>query len=215
MTIKDNAAVFSMQPMTKAQLPTESSDDRMQGNNLANEAIALAMNDGNAWRSLAFRIIGLTVEARKVFIEALKANTKNTVSANITFGIEKKHARQNMASFSVNLSKLRAVANAWNKGGTFDGWLAHANSMVSDESKHMASAAQITADAGFESLVAYARTFSESTAGRKAYTWAQKVNKWLETNKPDESSSVAEVKAYTTMAELAAKLVIVGEAAPF
>jgi hypothetical protein len=205
MTIKDNAAVFSMQPMTKAQLPTESSDDRMQGNNLANEAIALAMNDGNAWRSLAFRIIGLTVEA----------NTKNPVSANITFGIEKKHARQNMASFSVNLSKLRAVANAWNKGGTFDGWLAHANSMVSDESKHMASAAQITADAGFESLVAYARTFSESTAGRKAYTWAQKVNKWLETNKPYESSSVAEVKAYTTMAELAAKLVIVGEAAPF
>ena len=198
--IKPNADVYNNEPMRKADLPTESRDDRMAGSMLAHEAVALAMGDSVKWRTLAVRVINLTVEARKVFIETLKDSGKMMRDAHKSAGFEKKFTAAQINSFNVQLSKLRQVANAWNKGGDLHGMAVFLNSKQEDEAKHV-SETDILANAGFEAFVTYARTFSEGKPGRPPQSWMTKAQKWLETNKPDEDATPTEVGAYTAMLE--------------
>ena len=59
-------------PMTKQPIKLESRDDRMAGNILAAEVLAFAKGNVNSWRAFAIRVIGMTPEARAVFIKAIK-----------------------------------------------------------------------------------------------------------------------------------------------
>lgn len=183
-------------PMQKAPIKLESRDDRLAGTMLAAEAVALAKGNSNKWRELAIRIIGLTVEARAVFLNTIKAErgalTKGQTDAGFT---GKGYAKGVTASFSVELSKLTTIASAFNGGASVTGWREYTNAQCEDKSKHVEDDDAMLAHAGYETLVAYARTFSQSKAGRKADDWLTKFGKFLERNKPTEDDAKGD-KAY-------------------
>ena len=193
-------------PMKAKPLPTMTQDDRIKGMTLANEAIALAKGNSNKWRALAITIIGLTVEARGVFLSTIKAErtalTKQQTEAGFT---AKGYAKGVTASFSVELSKLATIASAFNGGASVSGWREYINKMQEDKTKHATDDAEVLEHAGYETLVSYARTFSQSSAGRKADDWVTKFGKFLERNKPDADDDKmqqhyeAAVKLYNSM----------------
>lgn len=202
-------------PMRAAPIRLESRDDRLAGTMLAAEAVALAKGTSNKWHALACRIIGLTVEARAVFINALKAEKSALTKAQNEHGFDKKYSAGNTRSFSVELSKLSTIANAWNSGATVAGCVEFTNKQQADKAKHcplVDNEGKALSDEallqlmGYEAIVAYARTFSESKAGRKADTWAVKLGKWLTQNNPEESGTDAERAAYAAIVQVYNKL---------
>ena len=73
-------------PMQKAPIKLESRDDRMAGNLLAAEVLAFAKGNVNSWRAFAIRVIGMTPEARAVFIKAIKAEQGAMTKASTEYG---------------------------------------------------------------------------------------------------------------------------------
>lgn len=192
-------------PMQKAPIRLETRDDRLTGTMLAAEAVALAKGNSNKWRELAMRIIGLTVEARAVFINALKAEKAALTKGQVDHGFDAKYSKGNTASFGTQLSKLTIIAAAFNGGATVEGWLEFTNKQISDRTKQVESTDALMAHGGYETLATYARTFSTSTAGRKADDWITKFGKFLERNKPAEDDGKG-LEAYDEAVKLFNKL---------
>ncbi len=209
MQVKEHAlatiASTGSKPMQAAPIKLESHDDRMTGNMLANEVLAFAKGNSNKWHQFAVRIIGLTVEARAVFINAIKADKAAMTKAQTEHGFDKKFSKGTTQSFSVEVSKLTAIANAWNSGATHAGLIEFCNKQQSDKAKHAPADTELSA-IGYESIVAYARTFSESKAGRKADTFIVKMGKLLERNKPDADDEIGQ-KQYAEFVKLYNSLV--------
>lgn len=192
-------------PMTKQPIKLESRDDRMAGNMLAAEVMAQAKVNGNIWRAFAMRILALTVEARAVFIKAIKNEQAALTKGQTADGWDKKFSTTNTRSFGTEVSKLTTIANAFNSGATVAGWLEFVNKQQDDKSKQAKSEAEMLEHGGYETLVQYARTFSSSTAGRKADDWLTKFGKFLERNKPADDDAKGQdlyeqaVKFYNTL----------------
>lgn len=174
-------------PMTKQPIKLESRDDRMAGNILAAEVLAFAKGNVSSWRAFAIRVIGMTPEARAVFIKAIKAEQGAMTKAQTEYGFTGKgFAKGNTKSFGVEVSKLTTIANAFNSGATVAGWREYVNRQQEDKSKHAKDDAEMLEHGGYDTLVSYARTFSNSKAGRKSDDWLTKFGKFLERNKPAE-----------------------------
>lgn len=177
-------------PMTKQPIKLESHDDWLAGNLLAAAVLAFAKGNVNSWRLFAIRVIGMTPEARAVFIKAIKAEQGAMTKAQTEYGFTGKgFAKGNTKSFGVEVSKLTTIANAFNSGATVAGWMEYVNKQQEDKSKHAKDEADMLANAGYETLVSYTRTFSNSKAGRKADDWLTKFGKFLERNKPTEDDA--------------------------
>lgn len=181
-------------PMTKQPIKLESRDDRMAGNILAAEVMAFAKGHRNVWKGFALRIItDLTVEARAVFIKALKNEKATLTKAQTEHGFDAKFSKVNTASMTTEVSKLTTIANAFNSGASVAGWREFVNRQLNDESKHAKDDAEMLEHGGYDTLVAYSKLFSDSKAGRKADDWLTKFGKFLERNKPaDDDAKGAE-----------------------
>jgi len=185
-----NIANSGATPMTKTPIKLESRDDRMAGNILAAEVLAFAKGHRNVWKGFALRIItDLTVEARAVFIKALKNEKAALTKAQTEHGFESKFSKVNTASMTTEVSKLTTIANAFNSGATVAGWREYVNRQLDDKSKHAEDDAAMLEHGSYDTLVAYSKLFSTSAAGRKADDWLTKFGKFLERNKPAEDDA--------------------------
>jgi hypothetical protein len=192
-------------PMVKAPIRLESRDDRLTGTMLAAEVMAYAKGGRSQWRAFAIRIIDMTVEARTVFLNTIKADKASMTKAQKEAGFGEKFAKFNTNSLSVEVSKLQTIANAFNSGGSVEGWRDYVNQNLDDKSKHAQTDKEMLEHAGYDTLVAYARTFSQSKAGRKADTLAVKLAKFLKNNAPSQDADATEQRLYETLVEISNK----------
>jgi hypothetical protein len=186
-------------PMKAQPLAVNTLDDRMVGNTLANEAIALAKTGVKPWLALAWRVIDCTVEARAVFIGAIKNEKAALTKAQTEHEFDGKYAKGNTNSFSVMLSRLQGVANAFNGGATLAGLVEYTNKQQANKAKHLVDVEDARANLGFEAIHAYAMTFVKSKAGRTPDAWLVTFGKFLERNKPVEGDAVAEAQYLATV----------------
>lgn len=178
-------------------------DDKMQGNLLAQEAWAQARMSQNPWKGFADRIIGLNMEARAAFISAVDGLLKDAKKANTLDGtVEAKTAARRVASATVEVSKLRTFAKAFNAGASEAGLLEY----VRLQTKLKPEQPLPLSDVAWMWMSEYARTFSDSKAGRKPDSFLVKLNKFLERNKPDGTVE-ADMKAYDKVVEFYNSLV--------
>jgi hypothetical protein len=183
-------------PMVKAPLATEGRDATLAGNLLAATVIAQAMTEGNVWKRYARTVVyDLTTDGRVAFIKAVKASIKDIKASNAKIGAsldkagnanpskdEVSRAAKLVNSATTQVHCLTAIANAFNVGGTVEDLLQYCV-----QTRGMVGAG--FDDVGFALLTEYARTFSESKAGRKADLFIVKMNKWLEKNAPAEDDA--------------------------
>jgi hypothetical protein len=166
-------------PVAKAVIKTVPHADAMVGQLLAAEVLAHAKGQDNIWRVFAMRIISLNIEARSAFVAAIKADKGAMTKAQTEHGIDAKKAKQRTASFAVQVSELQTIANAWNAGATVTGWREYVNSTVGAKND-IRTDAEMLEHGGYRTLVEYARTFSQSKAGRKPDIFQVKLGKFLE-----------------------------------
>lgn len=192
-------------PMTKAPLRIESRDDRMMASTLAAEVMAHAKGDANKWLNFAWRAIDMTVEARAAFLNIIKAEKAAMTKAQNEHGIDDKTSRKRTNSFAVQVSMLQQVANAWNSGATLEGLAQYINDGIKDSTKH-AQVDHIRDHVGWVALVEYARTFSQSQAGRKPDTLMVKLAKFLKNNAPNPDADASEQRLYEQLVEISNKV---------
>jgi hypothetical protein len=186
-------------PMTKADIPAQGTDARMQGNMLANEVFAQVKLTGNIWRTFALRLINGTVDMRAAFLAACKTMLRDMRKQNseAIANLNKdgkpdptkddtKLAAKRVNSATIEVSKLTTIANAFNAAATVEGLVEHANTTGRCKGARLE-------DIGYEVMVEYARLFSESKAGRKADPFITKLSKWLEKNPPAEDDKAGAV----------------------
>lgn len=178
-------------PMKAQPLPTVGSDVKSVANTLANEVIAQAMAVSTTWKGFALRIIALPTDGRTQFITSIDAwlkgirkGTAETMGSMTSDGKpdptkeDTRLAGKRVASATVEVSKLRKIAQAWNAGGSTEGLVDYVRRVQRAPNFTEADLPNL----GYEVVVEYARTFSESTAGRKADPWIVKLSKWMEKN---------------------------------
>lgn len=164
-------AAGGLTPMKKAPIFNEGRDARVDGNMLAQQTIALARTQDQTWQNIAWSIIGLTTDGRAAYITALDKNLRAMKDEVEEFhSMEQKAARKLVNSATVNISRCRTIANAFNGGASSDGMKAHYN--VDDPT-----------GLGFIMIYNYAQTFSKSAAGRKPDLLLVKLGKWIEAQK--------------------------------
>ena len=202
----DTIHATGSKPMQKTPLRIETRDDRMVGAMLAAEVMAEAKGGQSKWRGFALRLIDATVEARAVFMNQIKAEKGAMTKAQVDHGIDDKYSKATTASLSVEVSKLQTIAKAFNGPATVEGWMAHVNSMQRDTTKHCDTIEELRAHAGYETLVQYARTFSKSTAGRKADNLAVKLAKFLKNNAPDQDADANDVSLFDALVVISNKV---------
>jgi hypothetical protein len=193
-------ADMGLAPIRKQDIPSIPMDARMLGNNLANAVIAQAMVSATTWKAYAVQLINSDVSTREQFVKSIDAWLKECrkVNAESMGTIDKegkanptkddtKLSGQRVNTATVEVSKLRTVANAFNSGADMPGLVAHFGST------QRLSGAQMNQvsidDIGYTVIVEYARRFSESKAGRKADIWMVKFAKWLEKNPAPEDDT--------------------------
>lgn len=164
-------AVMGSVPFQKQPIAPEGKDAKMQGNILAAETIALLKVETAKWQGIALNIINLTTDGREAYMKALdkqlaamREDTENTI------GADEKAAKKLVASATVNISRCRTIAKAFNAGGTMEG-MAEFHGVKDPE------------NLGFILIYNYAQTFSKATAGRKPDTLLVKLGKWIEAQK--------------------------------
>jgi hypothetical protein len=223
--IKPNADVYAADPMKKADLPTVGRDAMLAASLLAADVMAETLNGSKPWNGFCVRLRQMSTDGRKAYLEmiskSLKAMRSNNAAvmgtADKTGKVDvskedKKLAGVLVSSATNYLSQLNGIAKAWNNTANDEGLVTY----VKQRNKVLPNTTINSDDIGMALCYEYAKLHLPKSAGPKAQGWAYKVNKWLETNKPDENSSVLEVQAYTAMTELAIKLLNAdGEAAPF
>lgn len=161
-------------------------DDRAAGNLLAAEVMARVRQQAHDWHGYAVRVIGFTIEAREAFLQAIKADIKDIKAKNVIGTQDAKAAARLVNSATTNVSELTTIAKAFNGGASVDGLRQWARKTINGtDTGPMPKLDQI----GKDLIVAYARTFSESKAGRKADTWAVKLGKFLERNLPSDDDT--------------------------
>lgn len=178
-------------PMKTQPLPTVGSDVKSVANTLANEVIAQAMSVSTTWKGYALRIIALPADGRTQFLtsidnwlKGIRKTTAETMGNTTRDGKpdptkeDGKLASKRVNSATVEVSKLRKIAQAWNSGGSTEGLVDYVRRVQRAPNFSEADIPQL----GYEVVVEYARTFSESTAGRKADPWIIKLSKWMEKN---------------------------------
>jgi len=149
-------------------------DDKMAGNMLALEVMATAQTQGQVWRRFAMRVIESNIEQRAAFIDAIDRGLKELREQNkLGDLVDAKVAKKRVAVATVEVSKLRTVASAFNGGATVEGLVQYVASATKTQSVELDNI-------GYTMIVEYARTFSTSKAGRKADTLLVKFGKWLE-----------------------------------
>lgn len=168
------------EPMKAKPLPVNTQDDRLAGTLLATEVMAYAMGNRSRWMEFAKRAYTMTVEARAVVLNTLKAQKAAITKGQTEFGIDEKAAKSKTASMSTQVSEFAAVVNAFNSGADVAGWMAHVNATIKDSANHATTEQEMWDHAGYDSLLAYARTFSKSNAGRKKDTLLVKFGKFIE-----------------------------------
>jgi len=188
-------------PMSKAPIRMESADDRYIGSMLAAEVMAQVKGNSNVWRDFAMRLIGMTVEARTVFINAIKADKAAMTKAQTEAGFDAKYSKVNTNSLSVEVSKLTTIANALNSGATVSGWREFTGMQQSNKANAPKTDDEMVEHAGYETLVQYARTFSNSKAGRKADTLLVKLGKFIKANKPDADADATQQRLFEELVE--------------
>ena len=199
-------------PIRKQELPTIPMDARMVGNNIAAMVIAQAMTAAITWKGYALQLITSDVSTREQFIKSIDAWLKGAKKANAesmgTYDKEGKAnptkddtklATQRVNTATVEVSKLKTVANAFNSGADMPGLIAHFGGTQRLSGVQMNQVS--IDDIGYTVIVEYARRFSESKAGRKADVFIVKLAKWLEKN-PAEETDVAGEKARAAVLEL-------------
>jgi hypothetical protein len=187
-------------PIRKQGIPSIPMDARMVGNNIANAVIAQAMVAATTWKTYAAQLIVADVSTREQFVKSIDAWLKECrkVNAESMGTMDKegkanptkedtKLAGQRVNSATVEVSKLRTVANAFNSGADIPGLIAHFGSTQRLSGAQMNQVSMD--DIGYTVIVEYARRFSESKAGRKADIWMVKFAKWLEKNPAPEDDS--------------------------
>lgn len=186
------------QPITKATIPAQGRDAVLAGNMLAAEAVATAMTQSNVWHGFAVRVINLTADGRDAFLAAVRGSLKDFAQRNaeaiadttrtgekaIT-DADRKAARKRLATATVYLSGLSIIAKAWNKGATTEGLIAYFKQATRE--RHTTPALDAI---GYTIIVEYARTFSDSKAGRRADDFKTKLTKFIERNPPADDDTI-------------------------
>lgn len=209
------------EPLTKSEPQDQpvSVDDRMQGNNLANEAIAVTrseMKQRATWPEFGRRLRHLTAEGRKMFLSAvdqwLREFRKQEREAGAPVNAEGKpeptKAQGKLAgvvvsSATTELSKLRTIADAWNNQATDGGLLAFYAGMR--DAKTVPSADEVP----HRYVYAYAASLRQAAAGRKMERFGIVMQKLLESRKPreDAGDTDADAAVHAKMVALVAELV--------
>lgn len=170
----------AMTPMKAKPLAVCTRDDTIAGTMLAASVLAYAANQDKGWIGFAKQAVELTVEGRVVVLNQLKARKSDMTKAAIKFGIDEKAAKDRTKGFSVSISKFEQIVNAFNSGGTIEGWMNYVNATIKDKANHCADPALMWEHASYTTLVEYARTFSTSKAGRKPDDLITKLGKFIE-----------------------------------
>lgn len=182
-------ADMGAKPITKTQPRTAGLDATMLAMSTVQEILAHVKGEGSFWHGIGKRIILGTTDYRAQLVKQLDASLKEMRAANAqaldgTISADgkpdpgkdaKKIAGGNVAAATVEISRCRTIANAFNGGGSVPGlveFFAAQGKCKSDG---------LTLDhVSWTVMHKYASTFSESKAGRKADSWLTKFGKFLE-----------------------------------
>jgi hypothetical protein len=182
-------------PMVAQPVPTMPQDDKQTGFLLAQECIAFMQTNAQGWQGKAMQLFRLTNEARTAFLSSLSAWLKlQTATVQTITGQDEKRARKNLASATVQISKLRTIANALNSGGSMKGL---------QEFHHVNDPQNL----GFQSIYEWAQTFSKAKAGRTRDSMLVKLRKWIEANEKDDKNTREDKDVLEQLLELHNRLV--------
>lgn len=208
------AQACTSEPMRKPEIPVAGTDARMAANTLAAEVMAHAQIDAQVWLRFGWRLIEGTTDMRAQFVKVLDEMLKDMRRVNAEAGaaLDKggkpdvsksdiKQAASRVKVASVNVSCLRTIANAFNGAATIDDMLNHAC-----KSMRVPVGSCTQEQIGWVVMVEYARTFSESKAGRKADPFLTKLAKWLDSAGKVAEDNETELAQWKAVAELVAKL---------
>ena len=153
-------------PMQKQDIPAVPMDSRMQGATLAAEVIATLKTQASPWHGFCWRLIDMPADGRLAFVQAIDKELKAITDENEATHGKSKELTRFLRGATVQVSNLKTVCKAFNAGATVDGLATHAN--VPDP-RNM----------GWMKVVEYARTFSQSQAGRPAQSVKVKLQNFI------------------------------------
>ena len=193
-------------PISKAVVATAGRDATMQAMTTVQEILAHAKVENSFWHGMGKRIIEGTTDFRAQFVKQLNSalNDLRTGNAQALDGSvnsdgkpdpskdARKKASANVAAATVEISRLRTIATAFNGAATVQGLIEFY------VSQGKAKSDGITLDhVGWAAMYKYAVTFSEAKAGRPKHTWLQKFGKFLDSaGKVGEDATDAEKEQY-------------------
>lgn len=210
-------------PITKATIASAGKDATLQAMSTVQEVLAHVKEDDRFWYNMGRRIIDGTTDYRAQFVKQLNSALKDMRAGNAqaldtsvnTDGKPdpskdaRKQASKNVAAVSVNISRLRTLATAFNGAATVQGLIEFY------VAQGKARSDGITLDhVSWTCMHQYAVTFGEGKAGRPAHTWLQKFGKWLEGAGRLAVYSKEEQAQYNAAVALYNKLNTTGDAAP-
>ena len=157
--------------------------DITAGNTLANEVMAFTRGSAVSWYGFAKRLIGLTHEGRAQFIKALDADLKAMRVANRAGETkeDKAAANKRVASATVQCSRLRTIAKAFNGAASVSGLIGFVAAQM-----HVSPDGLKLEDCSYVFIYDYAKTFN-GTKARAQQDWLAKLGKWLDNNPVDET----------------------------
>jgi hypothetical protein len=183
-TTMADIAEGGMTPAQSSPVQTVPYDDRVAGNMMCQEAIALCMTHQTSWNQMCHRMFTMTIEARQAFLDAFKAWRKQKTAELLELtDIDKKVLGRAVATATVRISQLTTIAKALTSGMDYETLVDHFK--VKDPE-----------NLSIDLVVQVARGFKESEArGRKPDPFMVKLVKWLAKNS-DTSEDAEKIQAF-------------------
>lgn len=174
-------ANLGSRPMQKQPLPDNTHDDRTIGKLKAQEIIGLMLSQHAGWKDHCHAMFTLTIEARKVLVEALqKWRTACIEGTADLHGMSEKDAKKMINSSATRLSQFNTICKALNGGMTYD---TLREAWKCDDPQELS----------IESVYHTAKQFAGADArGRKPDTLLVKLGKWIEVQKKGATDMTAE-----------------------
>ncbi len=176
-----NIAETGARPMQKAPLPVNSHDDRTTGKLMAQEVIGLMIAQHAGWKDHCHRLFTMTIEGRKVLMQALADWRKACVEGTAELhGMDDKAAKKLVNSSATRLSQFNTICKALNGGMTYDTLREEWNCNDPQE-------------LSIEAVYKTAKEFAGADArGRKADTLLVKLGKWIAVQEKGAADFTAE-----------------------
>lgn len=196
------------EPMRAKPLPVNDRNDRLTATILAAEILAQAKVETATWAKFAWRIIDANVEVREALQAEIKKQQAAMTKGQVEFGIDKKMASKNTASFAVQVSRCRTIAKAFNSGATVEGLKDFINGQM-PANKRAKTVEEVRDHTSFIMIYNYAATFTGGKGSKTTTSWLENVGKFLDRNPPAEDDTQGQaqqaefIKLYNALVKMA------------